>query len=103
MPKTNLITKAIKEFREEFNIDTVFHTDNFEDAKYIDTPYYNNAGVIEAFEQFLSSQLEKAYNSALDEIEKELVTTRKDVPWKEANNSYSQYLRRRIKNLKSDD
>lgn len=44
-------------FREEFNEDTVFGSDNFEDPKHIKHPCYNHYGVVDAFENFLLNTL----------------------------------------------
>lgn len=67
---SNYIDSIIAEFRERFNIETVFHSDNFEDARHISKPYYNNAGVVDAFESFLTQKLkeqEAMYEEAIDQ------------------------------------
>lgn len=59
MKQQSIKEKIIEECRERFNIDTVFHKDNFEDPKYINMPYYSETGAIKAFEQFLSQSLDR--------------------------------------------
>lgn len=50
----------MEEFDEEFNLSTVFETDNFEDQEYINTRHYNYAGVFKRLKSFIAEKTEAA-------------------------------------------
>lgn len=59
--------KLKEEFEQIFNFGTVFHTDNFEEPKMIDSPHYNEGRLFKELWSWFSSKL----SSALKEQRKE--------------------------------